>query len=214
MSDRWQVTRLDNVAGYGSEGQPHWFQVRMQFGIEAFGTNAWRASEAGQRLISDHDEGAEGHEELYLVLSGRATFTVDGSEVDAPAGTLVFVRDPKLRRAARAEEAGTTVMVVGGTPGKGFTPSPWEADADGLRFFATKEYDKAIAFYEQRHAQTPERPGYLYNLACAESLSGRHQEALAHIAQAIELGPDFLASAQEDPDLEAIRSHPSFPRPE
>lgn len=214
MSDRWVVTRLDDVSGYGAEGQPHWFQLRMQLGIEAFGTNAWRATEAGQRLISDHDEGENGHEELYVVLSGRATFTVDGNDVEGPAGTLVFVRDPKLRRAARADEAGTTVLVVGATPGKGFTPSPWEADADGLRFFSTQEYDKAIAFYEGRIADAPERPGYHYNLACAKSLSGRHEEALAHVAKAVELGPDLLGSAQEDPDLEAIRDDPRFPRPE
>jgi tetratricopeptide (TPR) repeat protein len=212
MSERWEVTRLEDVDGYGSDTAAHWFQVRKHFGIEAFGTNAWRATEAGQSLISDHDEGEDGPEELYLVLSGRATFTVDGSEVDAPAGTLVFVSDPKLRRAARAEEAGTTVLAVGAVPGQGFTPSPWEADADGLRFFATKEYDKAIAFYEQRHAEVPDRPGYLYNLACAESLSGRHEEALEHLARAVELGPDLLASAQQDPDLEAIRSDARFPR--
>jgi tetratricopeptide (TPR) repeat protein len=214
MSDRWEAMRLDEVDGYGAEGTAHWFQVRMQFGIEAFGTNAWRATEAGQRLIGEHDEGEDGPEELYVVLSGRATFTVDGKEVDAPAGTLVFVRDSKLRRAARAEETGTTVLVVGATAGQGFTPSPWEADADGLRFFATKEYDKAIAFYEGRLADAPDRPGYLYNLACAESLAGRHEEALTHIARAVELGPDYAASALEDPDLEAIRADARFPRPE
>ena len=214
MSERWEAIRLDDVDGYGSDAAAHWFQVRKHFGIEAFGTNAWRATEAGQSLISDHDEGADGPEELYLVLSGRATFTVDGTEVDAPAGTVVFVSDPKLRRAARAEEAGTTVLVVGAVRGQGFTPSPWEADADGLRFFATKEYDKAIAFYEQRHADVPDRAGYLYNLACAESLAGRHEDALGHIARAVELSPDFLASAQADPDLDAIRADPSFPRPE
>lgn len=211
MSERWRVTSIDELGSVSPEGQPEWFRLRMELGLEAFGANAWRAAEAGQRVISDHDEGSDGHEELYVVLSGHAIFTVDENEVDAPAGTLVFVGDPKLRRAARAEEAGTTVLVVGAAPGKAFVPSNWEADAEGLGYFATKEYDKAVAFFEERLAGAPDEPNYLYNLACAESLSGRHDNALGHIARAVELKPDFLASAQGDSDLDAIRADPRFP---
>src|SRR4051794_8157798 len=74
--------------------------VRRHLGIEAFGANARVARAAGEVLVMPHDEraggpfGTEGHEELYVVLRGRATFTVDGREGDAPAGTLGFVRDP------------------------------------------------------------------------------------------------------------------------
>ena len=57
-----------------------------------------------------------GHEELYFVLSGRATFTVDGERVDAPAGSLVFVKDPAMRRGAVADEAGTKILAIGGRP--------------------------------------------------------------------------------------------------
>jgi mannose-6-phosphate isomerase-like protein (cupin superfamily) len=48
----------------------------------------------GDRLINEHDESQEHdlQEELYLVQRGRATFELDGERVDAPAGTLVFVR--------------------------------------------------------------------------------------------------------------------------
>ena len=52
-------------------------------------------------FVEQHDEtgsGAGGHEELYLVLSGHATFMVDGDEIDAPAGTLIFVPDVSSRR--------------------------------------------------------------------------------------------------------------------
>ena len=74
--------------------------IRRVLGVEAFGVNAWSASAAGDRLIPDHDEVPSGHEELYLVLEGRARFTLDGREVDAPTGTLVHVRDPACHRAA------------------------------------------------------------------------------------------------------------------
>src|SRR3954471_18967277 len=80
--------------------------VRRHLGIEAFGANARVARAAGEVLVMPHDEraggpfGTDGHEELYVVLRGRATFTVDGRDVDAPAGTLVFVRDPALERSS------------------------------------------------------------------------------------------------------------------
>ena len=95
--------------------------VRIPLGISAFGVNAYGSREAGGHVIEEHDElgaGAGRHEELYVVLAGRATFTVAGEELDAPAGTLVFVRDPATRRAATAAEPDTTVLVVGGTVGK------------------------------------------------------------------------------------------------
>ncbi len=93
MTDRFQVMRLDEVDGYADEGRPRWHMIRAMLGIESFGINAWRATEPGPAIIGDHDElgqGAGGHEELYLVLSGRATFTVDGDLVPAPAGSLVY----------------------------------------------------------------------------------------------------------------------------
>jgi hypothetical protein len=58
-------------------------------------------------------------------MSGHAIFTVDGDELDAPAGTLVFVR-PALIRSARATADGTAMLVVGGRPGLPFEVSRWE----------------------------------------------------------------------------------------
>src|SRR3954463_9771207 len=106
-----------------------WSPIRKQLGIQAFGVNAWTATEIGDRLISEHDEAPSGHEELYLVVTGRATFTVDGEDVDAPAGTVGFVRDPASKRKAVAAEAGTTVFSVGGKPGEAYAPRAWETNA-------------------------------------------------------------------------------------
>ena len=113
--------RLDEVDGYADEGRPRWHMIRAMLGIESFGINAWRATEAGQAIIGEHDElgaGAGGHEELYFVVSGRATFTVDGEPVAAPEGSLVYVKDPRTRRSAVADEAATTILVIGGRPGR------------------------------------------------------------------------------------------------
>jgi hypothetical protein len=50
-----------------------------------------------------------------VVLAGAARFTLDGSEVDAGAGTLVLVR-PGVHREAVATEPDTLVLAVGGPP--------------------------------------------------------------------------------------------------
>lgn len=194
-------------------GPARWAMVRTHFGIQAFGVNAWIAEEAGGQLIGEHDElgqGAGQHEELYFVSEGHATFTVNGDEIDAPAGTFVFVRDPAAKRSAVAKEAGTAVVVAGGKPGEAFTPSAWERNAPALAHFGTGEYDKAVEAFEQLLAETPDDSGVLYNLACAESLTGKREEALEHLKRAVELDPDFRAMAEKDSDFDAIRDDPEF----
>lgn len=214
MSERWVVRRLEDVGDFVDEERARWFPIRIELGIGAFGVNAWRATKGGQALIEEHDElgsGAGRHEELYLVLSGHATFTVDGETVDAPAGKLVFVGDPALKRSARAEEAGTTILVAGGKRGEPFSVSPWERHSAGLRFFATGEYERAVEFFEQAHREEPDQAGVLYNLACAESLLGRTEAALGHLESSIELQPSLREAAQTDSDFDPIRDDPRFP---
>jgi quercetin dioxygenase-like cupin family protein len=105
--------------------------VRRHFDIQAFGVNGVTAN-AGETVILEHHERDDaenrtnGHEELFAVMSGHAVFTVDGEEIDAPAGTLVFVRDPALLRSARATADGTAVIAVGAQPGVPYTVSRWE----------------------------------------------------------------------------------------
>jgi hypothetical protein len=106
--------------------------VRRHFDVQAFGVNA-ATGNAGDEMIEEHHEADDeenetnGHEELFAVMSGRALFTVDGEQIDAPAGTIVFVRDPGLLRAARATEDGTTIFMVGGPVGVPYAVSRWEA---------------------------------------------------------------------------------------
>src|SRR5215208_1723371 len=114
-----RVTRIEEI-GPLRDGVVLWHPVRRELGVTAFGVNGFSAEAAGDRVIEEHDElggGAGHHEELYVVLSGRAAFTVDGEELDAPAGTLVHVPDPASRRGALAAEPNTVVLVVGAPPG-------------------------------------------------------------------------------------------------
>ena len=117
---------LADLPTLGGLGDAAWAPVRHALNIGAFGVNAFTAAHSGGVVIEEHDEANSGHEELYVVLGGHAEFTLDGDKVDAPAGTLVLVRDPAINREARACQPGTTILAVGGTPGQAFEPQEWE----------------------------------------------------------------------------------------
>ena len=208
MSDRsYRILRLDDV-----EPVNGWLPLRRELDVNAFGVNAWRPQQDGSTIIGAHDEATTGHEELYVVTEGHATFTVDGDEIDAPAGTFVFVRDPAVKRAAAAREPGTTILAVGGKPGEAYAPLPWEENSDIIPLFGTGEYAEAKARLERALERHPDAGGLLYNLACAESRLGETDAALQHLEGAIELWPGFREAAAGDPDFEAIRDDPRFPR--
>ena len=213
MSERYGVTTLEELATPPIPGQARWHTIRRTLGVSSFGVNAWTATEDGGQIIGEHEEASgQAHEELYIVLTGRATFTVDGEKVDGPAGTLVHVADPAVKRGAVGEE-GTTILVVGAKPGEAFTPSTWERSAEALRFWPTEEWDKAIAVLESHLEATPENGGVHYNLACAKARAGRTAEALSDLRRAVELQPTFAEYAQADDDLASIRDDPGFPAP-
>ena len=134
MSAAVVTAHLDDVPTLSlrSDAEPAWKPLRHHLGIGAFGVNAWVAAAAGDQAIERHDEQPEegatnGHEELYVVLSGAARFTVGDEQIDAHTGTLVFISDPALVREAVATAPGTTVLSVGAARGVAFEPSDWEA---------------------------------------------------------------------------------------
>ncbi len=185
-----------------------WRPVRRTLGIEAFGVNAYTAANAGDEIVEDHDElgkAAGGHEELYVVLSGHVAFTVDGKEIDAPAGTLVFIRDPAVRRSGVAAEAGSTVLAVGGEPGKAYEVSAWEYYFAAIPYAKAEEWDKAVETVAEGLERFPDNSALLYNLGCYESRAGRRDDAVAHVRQAISLDPRLGEVAAKDADLDPIR---------
>jgi tetratricopeptide (TPR) repeat protein len=213
MTAPFAIAGLSEMDLKSAPHSPRWATVRFHFGISAFGVNAWTTDEEGQTVVSEHDEvgpRSGRHEELYFVVSGHATFTVNGDEIDAPAGTFVFVRDPAAKRKAVGKQAGTTVVAVGGLPGEAFVPSEWERSARALRHWETGDFNQAAEELAQAHAQYPDDAGVLYNLACAESMAGRKEEALGHLREAVELDGDFRELAERDNDFDAVRDDPAF----
>jgi tetratricopeptide (TPR) repeat protein len=189
-----------------------WAPIRKHFEVQSFGVNAWSTREAGGTLIPEHDEVPARHEELYLVTSGRATFTVDGEEVDAPAGTLVYVPDPASKRGAVAKDAPATVVSMGGEPGRAFTPRSWEANSELLPLFEAGEYEQVKQRIHEVLDEYDDRGGLLYNLACAEARLGETDAALEHIREAVQTEERYREYAQTDEDLAPIRDDERFPR--
>jgi tetratricopeptide (TPR) repeat protein len=209
MAARYRTVSLqdiDEVSAVG--GTLRWKPVRRTLGIRAFGTNAY-AADAGQDVVEEHDEqtpGAGGHEEMYVVLTGHARFTVDGDEIDAPAGTIVFLPEPAARRAAKALEDGTTVLAVGAEPGRPYEVSAWEWNFLAEDQKARGDLDGAIATMRDALGEHDGNPSVHYNLACYLARAGQVDEAREQLAHATEADAEKVRRwAQGDTDLDPLR---------
>ena len=203
----YRVATVDELQDIAYRQGTHMRPVRHHMGISAFGTNAWTAANVGDRLMPEHREDP-GIEELYAVLRGRARFEIDGETVDAPERTLVFV-PPQVNRTAFAEEPGTTVLAIGSTVGKPYEVRGWEVWAEFHPAYEAGDYDAVI----DRAREPLEASGYavpLYNLACCEALTGRKEDAIAHLRVACEGRPSLRDLAKEDADLDPLRDEPAF----
>jgi tetratricopeptide (TPR) repeat protein len=181
--------------------------LRRAVGATGFGVALWIAEAAGDPLIEPHDEtttAAGGHEELYVVLDGRATFTVGDQEVDAPAGACVLV-ELGTHRAAVAAEAGTRVLAIGGRPGAALPVSPFEYYYAAQPAYDAGDYDRAVAIASEGLRDWPDHPIIHYQLACYHALAGRLDEARRSLDIAFAGDERTRAWAAEDDDLSALR---------
>lgn len=134
----WQLAMIDEVPAQPPTHDPRfwsewtddrefgtgWHSLREHFGVRAFGVNANTAA-AGHELVAAHAEADfAAHEELYVVLRGRARFECDGSEVDVVPGQALHVAAEVQRRAV-ALETPTLLLMVGGTPGRAYEAPDW-----------------------------------------------------------------------------------------
>jgi hypothetical protein len=203
-----KTLRIDEVEGLPVLGTLSWQPVRRPLGITAFGVNAYTAANAGDEVVEEHTEEALGHEEIYVVIRGHATFTVDGEEVDAPWGTIVYLDDPKQRRHAVAKEAGTTVLAVGGVPGV-HEPSAWEYFFPALPAINAERWDEARRLLEEA-LQEKDHSAIRYTLACVEARAGNGERAIELLESCEErhrtraAGDDDFASLRDDARFRAL----------
>jgi tetratricopeptide (TPR) repeat protein len=206
-----RIARIEDLERYPLSGQDGltWRPVRRYFDIKAFGVNAYTAEEAGQRVVEEHREEG-GHEELYVVLGGRATFMVEGEEHDAPAGTLVHCPPGTLRGAVAAEPE-TTVLGIGAKPGEVFQPSGWEWAFAGISMLDQGDEEGARREIQAGIAANPGAWQGPYNLACVEARLGNRDAALDQLQRAAELDGEAVAKyAPEDEDFEALKDDERF----
>lgn len=203
-----KVLRIDDIEGLPVLGTLMWQPVRRPLGITAFGINAYTAGAAGDEVVEEHTE--QTHEEAYIVIRGHATFTVDDEEIDAPWGTIVFLDDPKQKRHAIAVEAGTTVLAIGGEPGK-HQISSWEYIFPSLPSRNAEDWDTARTLLEEAVAERPDIPAIRFHLAQVEARAGNADRALELLSGACEERPDYAALAANEEDFASIKDDPRFP---
>ena len=209
MTQGYEVAHVDELEELPvNQGEFVWRPVRRRLGISAFGTNAYTAR-AGQRVVEEHSE-QDGHEEMYVVLRGRATFVLGDDEVDAPAGTIVFAR-PGTKRGAIAAEDDTAVLAVGAKPGEVFEPSAWEDIFAAFSYAEKGEVEEARELIGGAIARRPDEWQGYYNAACFEVLYGDDEKGIAHLQRAHELSPERVSEAAAgDSDFDAVREDPRF----
>ena len=206
----WSSARIDEIPKRANG----WIPVREHFGVQAFGINAWTKRATDENVIGAHDEKDTGHEELYYVFRGHARFTLGEEEIDAPAGTILFVRDPAMRRGATPLDDDTIIFTAGGKPGEAFSVSDWEIgsewNAKAFPLYQEKRYAEAAAVIREGIAAGADVPGMHYNLACFAGLAGETDDALAHLRIAV-ADKGLAQLAKTDSDLDPIRNDPRFP---
>jgi tetratricopeptide (TPR) repeat protein len=205
VSQPYQTARLADL-----ERSDGWAPIRVALDVEAFGINAWTAHAAGDTIIPEHDEAPSRHEELFLVTAGHATFMVAGDELDAPAGAIVFVRDPSVSRGAVARDPETTVLSVGAAAGEAFRPRSWETNRDVIALLDAGRYTEAKQLLLDALGRYDDRDTMLYNLACAEARLGEHDDAIGHLREAIGVRPSLAEHMADDHDLAPLRDDPRF----
>lgn len=205
----YRVVDLDSLEAIPLE-EGVWRPVRRALGVTAFGINAYSAEREGAPLIERHDEtspGAGGHEELYLVARGGATFEIDGERVDAPEGTMILI-EPGVIRSATAASAEATVLVIGGRPGVAMPPSPFEYWYAAIPAHEAGDYRRAYEIAAEGLEPYPDHGTLHYVLACELALLGERDHALEHLRTAFANDPRTREWALTDSDLDSLRDDP------
>lgn len=193
----WAAVRIDELEAIPWPGaETTWRPLRQAIGARIVGMGAYTAERAGQDVVEPHreTEGGMGHHEVYVVLRGRATFTLDGEALDAPAGTVVRV-DPEVHRHAVAAEPGTAVLALGGHPAYEPSSSEW---IERARPHIRSHPERARAIVDDLRAQRPNSPGIM--IAEALLAVGRGDAAVAREALSA-VDPKYHSSLLSDPDL-------------
>lgn len=188
-------------------------RLREDLDVGAFGVSAVFQRKAGEALVASHHEASPGgdrHEELYVVVQGGATFTVDGQEVEAPQGTAIFVRDPELMRSALATADDTIVVAVGGPRDHAYRLTPAASQEGFWDAYEAEDYAAALESVNRALETYPGNAHLLYNVACMQALLGEDDAALTALAESVAKWEKYKDQARKDDDFVSLREDPRF----
>jgi tetratricopeptide (TPR) repeat protein len=196
-----------------AEDDRGYVRLRQDLNIGAFGASAIFQRKAGEDLIRWHHEAGPGgdmHEELYVVVQGTATFKVDGEEIEAPQGTVIFVKDPGLIREATATSDETIVLAAGGPRDHAYRLTPAASAVGFWDAYGAKDYAAALETTQRALETYPGNAYLLYNVACMESLLGNDEAALTALAESVSKWEKYKEQARNDDDFVSLREDPRF----
>jgi mannose-6-phosphate isomerase-like protein (cupin superfamily) len=85
--------------------------VRKALEIESFGVNEFELA-AGSTTYPEHDELKTGQDELFVILEGDGTMTIDGESFELLPGRYVYVT-PESRRHIAPGSKGLRYIAIG-----------------------------------------------------------------------------------------------------
>jgi hypothetical protein len=205
--NNWRSIQLEEIEAVPWRGSELiWRPVRAALGTRIIGIAAYTAERAGQPLIEEHreDEDGRGHEEIYVVLFGKATFILDGERLDAVAGTSVVV-SPQVRRSAVATEPGSAILALGGP--STFLPAESEW-IERARPHIRNDPALAADIIDELRTAEPYSSGVMVADALLALGRGEQQLALDILSDVLRRWPQAEPALRADPDLARILSDP------
>jgi len=112
------IKRFDELESYKGEGR--FCYAAKSLGVSAWGMNVLRLP-AQWSDYPEHDHTKDGQEEVYLVLDGSAQLQAGAETFSLKPGLFARVGAGQSRRIVPGPD-GVTLLALGGTPGKAFTP--------------------------------------------------------------------------------------------
>jgi len=110
------IKHFDDLDSHGGQ----FLYAGRGVGVSAWGMNVLRLPPQWADY-PNHDHAKDGQEEVYIVLEGDAILHADGESWRLRPGLLARVGAAQKRRIVPGDK-GVTLLAIGGTPGKPYTP--------------------------------------------------------------------------------------------
>jgi len=101
-----------------------WQPLNERLGIRNFGVSAV-LMDPDEGNDMEHDESGAQHQEVYVVVQGRARFSAGGQDFEAGPGDVVALEDPDETRSYVALEPDTRIVCFGAGPGAEHPYGAW-----------------------------------------------------------------------------------------